>query len=125
MRLQGDRVRRLTVIFAQNLGSEGKAVIRVDGLRAGTDIEAWAKGAQSPRRPGEYSDDFAPLSEHVYKLKLQTSRKASGFRALVHIQSPEAPLPPSRQRGTDGGPSGAVAPGATMPRRWRSEPSRR
>ena len=58
------------VIFAQNLGSEGKAVIRVDGLRAGTNIEAVGEGRTIASSQGEFNDDFAPLSEHVYRLKL-------------------------------------------------------
>jgi uncharacterized protein with beta-barrel porin domain len=57
-------------IFAQNLGSEGKAVIRVDGLRAGTNIEAVGEGRTIASSQGEFSDDFAPLSEHVYRLEL-------------------------------------------------------
>ena len=57
-------------IFAQNIGSASKAVIRIQGLRAGTDIEALGEGRIIASSPGEFSDDFAPLSDHIYKLKL-------------------------------------------------------
>jgi hypothetical protein len=57
-------------IFAQNMGSGGKAVIRMEGLRAGTSIEALGEGRIIASSPGEFSDEFAALSEHVYKLKL-------------------------------------------------------
>ena len=59
-----------TFIFAQNTGAEAKAVIRIEGLRAGTNIEVLGEGRTIASDRGEFSDDFAPLANHVYKLKL-------------------------------------------------------
>jgi hypothetical protein len=38
--------------------------------RAGTNIEAVGEGRTIASSQGEFSDDFAPLSEHVYRLEL-------------------------------------------------------
>ena len=57
-------------IFAQTIGSGGKAVIHIDGLRAGTNVEVLGEGRTITSNQGEFSDDFAPISDHVYKLKL-------------------------------------------------------
>jgi len=57
-------------IFAQNIGSGSKAVIRIEGLRAGTNIEVLGEGRIIASNQGEFSDEFAPLSEHFYKLNL-------------------------------------------------------
>jgi len=56
-------------IFAQNTGAEGKAVIRVEGLQAGTSVEAVGEGRTIVANQGEFSDDFAPLAGRVYELK--------------------------------------------------------
>ncbi|MGD1000245.1 MAG: hypothetical protein ABSA67_06045 [Candidatus Brocadiia bacterium] len=58
-----------TFIFAQNAGADGKAVIRIEGLRAGTNIEVLGEGRTLASDRGEFSDDFASLADHVYKLK--------------------------------------------------------
>jgi hypothetical protein len=57
-------------LFAWNIGSADKSVIRVEGLRAGTNIEAVGEEHAIASDRGESSDGFAPPSEHVYKLKL-------------------------------------------------------
>jgi hypothetical protein len=57
-------------IFAQNLGSDGKAAIHVDGLRAGTEVEVVGEARTILSDPGGFSDEFTPLAGHVYKLKL-------------------------------------------------------
>jgi hypothetical protein len=57
-------------IFARSIGCAEKAVIRVEGLRAGTNIEAVGEEHAIASDQGEFSDRFAPLSECVYKLKL-------------------------------------------------------
>jgi hypothetical protein len=57
-------------IFTQNTGPGSKAVMRIEGLRAGTSIEVVGEGRTVTSGQGEFSDDFAPLSEHVYKLRL-------------------------------------------------------
>ena len=59
-----------TFIFAQNTGAGGKAVIRIEGLRAGAHIEVLGEGRTIASDRGEFSDDFAPLADRVYKLKL-------------------------------------------------------
>jgi hypothetical protein len=56
-------------IFTQNLGSDSKAVIRIEGLRAGSNIEVVGEGRTIASDQGQFSDDFAPLAGHVYKLK--------------------------------------------------------
>jgi hypothetical protein len=76
----------VTYVFAQNadLGPNpeklkqfepitpraGKATISVEGLKAGTKIEVVDESRTITADEGKFSDDFAPLTEHVYKVKM-------------------------------------------------------
>jgi hypothetical protein len=66
-------------VFAQNLdlGADkapdakprgGKATIKVAGLKAGTKIEVVDENRSITAGEGQFTDEFAPLAEHVYKL---------------------------------------------------------
>ncbi len=73
-------------IFAQNMdlgpGAEnarqydpisprgGTAIIVVEGLKAGSKIEVIDENRTIKAKKGKFSDEFAPLSEHIYKIKL-------------------------------------------------------
>jgi len=48
----------------------GKATISVEGLKAGTKIEVVDENRTIDAEDGKFSDDFAPLTEHVYKVKM-------------------------------------------------------
>ena len=63
-----------TYIFAQALDASGgsdprvaKATIKLGGLKAGTKIEVVEENRSITGDDGHFTDDFAPLSEHVYK----------------------------------------------------------
>ena len=45
----------------------GKATIKVQGLKAGTKIDVVDEGRTITADDGQFSDDFAPLAEHVYE----------------------------------------------------------
>jgi hypothetical protein len=80
------RLGRDLYIFAQNtdLGPDpekleqfdpikpraGKATISVEGLKAGAKIEVVDENRSIPAEAGKFSDDFAPLTEHVYKIRM-------------------------------------------------------
>lgn len=58
-------------IFAQNVDMQrraGKATIRVEGLKAGTKIEVMDENRSLIAEDGKFTDEFAPLAEHIYKL---------------------------------------------------------
>lgn len=75
-----------TYIFAQNIdlgpGAErakqfdpiyprtGKATFKIRGLKAGTKIEVVDENRTIFAEKGEFTDEFAPLAEHIYKIKL-------------------------------------------------------
>ena len=46
----------------------GRAMVRVEGLQTGTRIEVVGEGRTITAASGSFSDDFAPLAEHVYRL---------------------------------------------------------
>jgi hypothetical protein len=46
-----------------------KATIKVAGLKAGAKIEVVDEDRSITAADGEFTDDFAPLGEHVYKFK--------------------------------------------------------
>lgn len=46
----------------------GHAVFRMAGLKRGTKIEVVDEGRSIIARKGSFSDEFAPLAEHVYKI---------------------------------------------------------
>ena len=48
----------------------GKATISVEGLKAGTKIEVVDENRSITAEEGKFSDDFAPLAEHIYKIKM-------------------------------------------------------
>jgi hypothetical protein len=48
----------------------GKAVFTVSGLKAGSKIEVVDEQRTITAEAGKFSDEFAPLAEHIYKLKL-------------------------------------------------------
>ena len=48
----------------------GKAVFTVAGLKAGSKIEVVDEQRTITAEAGKFSDEFAPLAEHIYKLKL-------------------------------------------------------
>jgi hypothetical protein len=47
----------------------GKAVFTVAGLKAGTKIEVIDENRTITSDKGKFEDEFAPLAEHIYKLK--------------------------------------------------------
>ena len=47
----------------------GKATITVPGLKAGTAIEVVDENRSLSAADGRFTDDFAPLAEHIYKMK--------------------------------------------------------
>lgn len=66
-----------TWVFAQNLdlggrdalgGRAGKGTVRLPGLKAGTKIEVVDENRSLTAEDGAFSDDFAALAEHVYRL---------------------------------------------------------
>ena len=71
-------------VFAQNLGTGkeeagggqtiaprgGKATIHVAGLPAGASVEVVGEKRTITAPPGQFDDDFAPMAEHIYKLKM-------------------------------------------------------
>ena len=48
----------------------GKATFVVHGLRAGTEVEVVDEARTVTAGDGQFTDDFGPLAEHVYRLKL-------------------------------------------------------
>ena len=48
----------------------GKAVFTISGLKAGSKIEVIDEQRTITAENGKFSDDFAPLAEHIYKVKL-------------------------------------------------------
>jgi hypothetical protein len=80
------RLGRDLYIFAQNtdLGPDpeklqqfdpikpraGNATISVEGLKAGAKIEVVDENRSIAAEAGKFSDDFAPLTEHVYKIRM-------------------------------------------------------
>jgi hypothetical protein len=48
----------------------GKAVISVEGLKAGTAVEVVDEARTITAEDGKFSDEFAPLAEHIYRIKL-------------------------------------------------------
>jgi hypothetical protein len=48
----------------------GKATISMEGLKAGTKIEVVDENRTLEAEKGRFSDDFAPLAEHIYRIKL-------------------------------------------------------
>ena len=58
-------------IFAQNIDPQnraGKATITVEGLPAGTAVQVVDENRAITSQAGQFTDDFAPLAEHVYRL---------------------------------------------------------
>jgi len=51
-------------------GLAAKATIKVAGLKAGARIEVVDEGRTLTAEAGQFADDFGPLAEHVYKVKL-------------------------------------------------------
>jgi hypothetical protein len=58
-------------IFAQSFHENvpGKATIKFAGLKAGTKIEVVDENRSITAEEGQFSDDCAPLAEHVYRWK--------------------------------------------------------
>ena len=48
----------------------GKALFAISGLKAGTKIEVIDENRSIMAEDGNFSDEFAPLAEHIYKFKL-------------------------------------------------------
>ena len=49
----------------------GKAVFTVEGLKKGTQIEVVDENRTITAENGSFSDDFDPLAEHIYRLKIK------------------------------------------------------
>ena len=59
-------------IFAQNIDMRrlaGRATFRLPGLEAGTIIEVIDEDRLLVAGDGQFSDDYAPLAEHVYRIR--------------------------------------------------------
>jgi hypothetical protein len=63
-------------VFAQSLLSEkagdlakARATFSVAGLKAGTKVEVVDENRAITASDGQFVDDFAPLAEHIYKIK--------------------------------------------------------
>ena len=56
--------------FEQITPRAGKATITVEGLKAGTRIEVIDEHRTIKAAAGKFTDDFAPLSERIYRLEL-------------------------------------------------------
>jgi hypothetical protein len=56
--------------FEQIAPRAGQATITVEGLKAGTSIEVVDEHRTIKAADGKFTDDFAPLSEHIYRLEL-------------------------------------------------------
>lgn len=59
-------------LFAQNLDvghKAGKATVAIDGLKAGTAVEVVDEKRTITAATNGFSDDFAPLAVHIYRLK--------------------------------------------------------
>jgi hypothetical protein len=59
-------------LFANNLDMEGRsgtATLIVEGLKKGTRIEVIDEGRQLTADDGKFSDDFGPLSVHLYRIE--------------------------------------------------------
>jgi hypothetical protein len=52
----------------------GKAVFTVKGLKSGTIIEVVDEQRTITAEDGKFSDEFAPLTEHIYRFKLKPSK---------------------------------------------------
>ncbi|UCF17418.1 MAG: hypothetical protein JSW59_08130, partial [Phycisphaerales bacterium] len=48
----------------------GKAVFSIAGLKAGTKVEVVDEKRTIHAEDGKFSDDFAPLAEHIYRIRL-------------------------------------------------------
>ena len=48
----------------------GKAVFTIEGLKAGTKIEVIDENRTIIAEKGSFSDNFEPLAEHIYRVKL-------------------------------------------------------
>jgi len=58
-------------LFANNLDMEGRsgtATLTVEGLKKGTPIEVIDEGRKLTADDGKFSDDFAPLAVHLYRI---------------------------------------------------------
>jgi len=54
--------------FEQIAPRPGRATITVEGLKAGAQVEVIDEDRVLTAEEGQFTDDFAPLSEHIYKL---------------------------------------------------------
>jgi len=48
----------------------GKAVFTIEGLKAGMKVEVIDEKRAIHAEDGQFSDDFAPLAEHIYRIKI-------------------------------------------------------
>ena len=55
--------------FAPIHPRSGKAVIKVAGLKAGTKVEVVDENRTITAEKGQFTDEFAPLAEHIYMVK--------------------------------------------------------
>jgi hypothetical protein len=59
-------------VIAQNSDMDrraGRATVRVEGLARGTAVEVVGEDRTVTAQEGAFSDDFAPLAEHVYRVR--------------------------------------------------------
>lgn len=77
-RLKGDIMAReyegQVYIFAVNYDSQqkaGRALITIDGLKAGTNIEVVDEARKLRAANGTFADEFGPLGVHIYRFKQQ------------------------------------------------------
>ena len=60
-------------VFAQNIdmeGRSGEATVSVEGLEAGTSVEVVDEDRTITAGDGQFTDAFAPLAEHIYRIEL-------------------------------------------------------
>jgi len=60
-------------VFAQNMDMEdrsGQATISVEGLKAGAEVEVVDEERMITAQDGAFTDEFAPLAEHIYRIRL-------------------------------------------------------
>ena len=60
-----DKAKQFDPIFPRN----GMAIFQLSGLKAGTQIEVVDEDRTIIAKNGKFSDEFAPLAEHVYRFR--------------------------------------------------------
>ncbi len=58
----------------------GKAVFTIAGLKAETKVEVLDETRRIYAEEGKFSDDFAPLAEHIYRINIARSLSLAGIK---------------------------------------------